>query len=158
MEGSNAEPLRIVPKPPSSEFFEICLVCAVSSFLAESAVPPTPFLFSLASILLASEAFLIPNSCPCPTSPGLSTATKLAVTLLTGRLCADTSGSTGDRSRLGGDVERVSPALFSNIARRFRTPPEAAVEDMTAAGTLAESRHGKSQWLQSRRPPVEWVK
>lgn len=69
-----------------------------------------------------SLVFLNPHSCPCPASLGLSTAIKLALTLLTGLLLIETSDSAGDLPPLGGDVDR-SVALFSNIARRLRTAP-----------------------------------
>jgi len=88
----------------------------------------------LPDIMDTSLAFLNPHCCPCPASPRLSTATKLALTLLTGLLEIDGSDSAGDRPRLGGDVDK-SELLFSNIARRFRTPPApelALLADMTA--------------------------
>ena len=40
-----------------------------------------------------------------PFSPGRSTATKLALTLLTGLLPLENSEGFGDRPRLGGDVD-----------------------------------------------------
>lgn len=81
--------------------------------------------------LLTSLAFLRPHCGGCPRSPGFSTATKLALTLLTGLLFPETAELLGDRPLLGGDVE-WSPFLFSNIARRFRTPP-ALLADITAS-------------------------
>ncbi len=72
-----------------------------------------------------SLAFLKPHCCPCPASLGLSTATKLALTLLIGLLGSEASEFAGERPRLGGEVDEVdvSVVLVSNIARRFRTPP-----------------------------------
>ena len=91
--------------------------------------------FSLTSaILLTSLAFLKPHGCPDVMSEGLSTATKLALTLLTCLLLPELMEPLGDRPRLGGDVDR-SP-LFSNIARRFRTPPLPEFTDMTARKVL----------------------
>ena len=87
--------------------------------------------FSFASaILLTSLAFLKPHCCPDVNSPGRSTATKLALTLLTGLLFPELTEPLGDRPRLGGDVDWSAP-LFSNIARRFRTPPLPVFADMT---------------------------
>lgn len=95
------------------------------------------FASSLTSaILLTSLAFLNPHCCPEePRSLGRSTATKLARTLLTGRLGIEDSDAEGDLPRLGGETGGSLP-LFSNIARRLRTPPLLEVrltEDMAAS-------------------------
>ena len=94
--------------------------------------------------LLTSLALLKPSIGAPPFSPGRSTATKLALTLLTGLLLFEISEGLGDRPRLGGEVE-WSLALFSNIARRFLTPPLPEFADMTgqAQDKLAiEHRYG----------------
>lgn len=52
---------------------------------------------------------------------------KLARTLLTGRLWSGVSELAGERPRLGGEADRSSDGLFSNIARKFLTPPMAEV-------------------------------
>ena len=78
-------------------------------------------------MLLTSLAFLRPH-CE-PVSPGFSTATNDALTLLTGLELAEVTESESERPLLGGDVE-CSLFLVSNIARRFRTPP-AGLVDMT---------------------------
>jgi len=88
-----------------------------------------------ADTLLTSLAFRRPHCGACPGSPGFSTATKLVRTLLTGLLFSEASVSSGDRPRLGGDVDWSLEALFSNIARRFLTP-EALFEDMTVEDTV----------------------
>ena len=83
--------------------------------------------------LLTSLAFRKPHWCACPGCPGFSTAMKLARTLLTGLLLSELSVSNGDLPRLGGDVDCSLAALFSNIARRLRTP-DPLFEDMTGEG------------------------
>lgn len=107
-----ADPFRMVPKPPcSSAPFEVGL---------GSGTDWTPFLitggFSVISLsttafscippmLLTSLALLRPSIVGPPFSPGLSTATKLARTLLTGLLVLENSDGFGERPRLGGDVD-----------------------------------------------------
>ena len=90
-------------------------------------------------MLLTSLVFLKPHCCADIVSPGLSTATKLALTLLTGLLLPELAELLGDRPRLGGDVDWSGP-LFSNIARRFRTPPLPVFADMTARNVSVEVR------------------
>ncbi len=50
--------------------------------------------------------------------------------LLTGLELADATESDGDRPLDGGELDWSLVDLFSNIARRFRTPP--ALADITA--------------------------
>ena len=106
------------------------------NFLREVSSVEFPF---TPDILLTSLAFRNPHCGACPGCPGFSTATKLARTLLNG-LTFSESVSSGDRPRLGGDVDWSLEALFSNIARRFRTP-EALFEDMTVGGTKSQHLH-----------------
>jgi hypothetical protein len=87
--------------------------------------------------LLTSLAFRRPHCGVCPGCPNFSTAIKLARTLLKGLVFSELSVPSGDRPRLGGDVDWSLEALFSNIARRFRTP-EALFEDMTVEGTKGQ--------------------
>jgi hypothetical protein len=147
-EGSNAEPFSMTPKPPSTAAgFRVipsapppvdgpptplvspsadgrCSRLLVSrSWAVFDAAVPSSCALSMSAIAPTSLAFLSPHCRTCPASAGRSTATKLALTLLTGRLEREASEPTGDRPRLGGDVDVVrSLVLFSNIARRFRTP------------------------------------
>lgn len=51
-----------------------------------------------------------------------STATKLARTLDSGRAADEWSDPAGERPRDGGDVDMLLTLLFSNFARRPRTP------------------------------------
>ena len=87
--------------------------------------------------LLTLLAFRRPHCGAWPGCPGFSTAIKLALTLLKGLVFSELSVSSGDRPRLGGDVDWSLEALFSNITRRFRTP-EALFEDMTVEGTKGQ--------------------
>lgn len=127
---SNGEPFSITPRSSRAVcsvaiavFRDVILLTGDSSIF-----PFTP------ETLLTSLAFRKPHCGACPGCPGFSTATKLARTLLNGLLFSEFSVSSGDRPRLGGDVDWSLEALFSNIARRFRTP-EALFEDMTVEGT-----------------------
>ena len=166
MGSSKSEPFRILPSPPSAGSVGALSAGAaafgggdarsVSSSLAfVFGMGPSSALFAVLSsfspasaMLLTSLAFLNPNRGAWPGSPGLSTATKLALTLLTGLLLLETSDKLGDRPRLGGDVDWSPLALFSNMARRFRTPPPpelTAAADMTAEGEIScRSRTWKS--------------
>ena len=56
------------------------------------------------AMLETSLVFLSPQICPSAVSPGLSTATKLARTLLTWRLF-DVSEGVVERPRLGGEPD-----------------------------------------------------
>ena len=77
-------------------------------------------------------------------SDGLSTATKLFLTLLTGLLFPDVIELFGERPRLGGEVD-WSVCLVSNIARRFRTPLLAGVADMTTRKALVSGLYRNVQ-------------
>jgi hypothetical protein len=102
-------------------------------------------------MLVTSLAFRSPHCGACPGCPGLSTATKLARTLLTGVLVSEFSASNGDLPRLGGDVDWSLEALFSNIARRFRTPEE-LLEDMTVRQEQSQRlQRGKHRSREVRR-------
>lgn len=130
-------PLSTVPFSAGASFsgLGVSSTCAVPpatgvlSVVAESAIE-----FSLfSSWLLMSLALRRPSMDAPPFTPGFSTATKLALTLLTGLLLLDISEGFGERPRLGGEVD-WSLALFSNIARRFLTPLFPELADMTATG------------------------
>ena len=139
---SNDDPLMIAPMPPSiasldiwgelgiGALWDMIVVDSVDVLLCEGSSPLGPPSVT-STTLLTSLAFLRPHCGGCPRSPGFSTATKLALTLLTGLLFPETAELLGDRPLLGGDVE-WSRFLFSNIARRFRTPP-ALLADITAS-------------------------
>lgn len=91
--------------------------------------------------------------CCRPTSSGLSTDTKLALTLLTGLLEVEEAEVWyGDRPRLGGEVERVV-CLVSKMARRFLTPEEVEVAgvvpvDMTGGPSQQMSRMKKPRAIE----------
>ena len=84
-------------------FFESGSVFMVEVF---SMFPPSVIAFScMPPRLLTSLALLRPRIGGPPFSPGRSTATKLARTLLTGLLLLETSEALGERPRLGGEVD-----------------------------------------------------
>lgn len=108
---ANADPFKISPNPPCVD-----PLCGCPSFLdssnedislargrrsGEKAAVEEVSLFS--SLLLRSLVLRSPSMGGAPFSPGLSTATKLALTLLTGLLPFENSEGFGDRPRLGGD-------------------------------------------------------
>lgn len=104
--------------------------------------------------LLTSLAFRRPHCGAWPGCPGFSTAIKLARTLLRGLAFSELSVPSGDRPRLGGDVDWSVEALFSNITRRFRTP-EALFEDMTVEGATGQRllvmRKGQGDHIEKER-------
>jgi hypothetical protein len=103
-------------------------------------------IFITSAIIPTSLAFLSPHCWPCPASAGRSTATKLALTLLTGRLESEASEPAGDRPRLGGDVDVAgSPVLFSNIARRLRTPV-LLLANMTVRFVVSQRQRVREAW------------
>jgi hypothetical protein len=110
---ANADPFKIVPSPPfvdplcdcssivgpSNEdiFLEAARLSGNQTAVVE---------FSLfSSRLLTSLGLRRPSMGALPFSPGRSTATKLALTLLTGLLPLEIYEGFGDRPRLGGDVD-----------------------------------------------------
>lgn len=127
------------PLTPSSALFVFCGCMNGSSLVDATSVPGCFPIFPVSTIassfallssrLLTSLALRRPRMGAPPFSPGLSTATKLVRTLLTGLLWFEISDGLGERPRLGGDVD-WSVALFSNIARRFLTPPLPELADM----------------------------
>ena len=104
-EVSNSEPFKMLPSPAC--VFSSAAFCWGSGsgslctpFNCESEFDglPAPFIKGPSSIsrlmsamAITSLIFLNPQCCPSSVSPGLATATKLARTLLTGRLCIDAS-------------------------------------------------------------------
>lgn len=117
----------MLPNPPSwaggLSVTEVATALVLLSFAAGlSVVSVSMTTFScMPPRLLTSLALRRPRIAGPPFSPGLSTATKLARTLLTGLLPLENSEGFGERPRLGGEVD-WSLALFSNMARRFLTP------------------------------------
>ena len=111
---SKADPFSILPKPPSIvPLFDI-FFCEASGPKSEgdlvverfSRIPPSETACSwMPPRLLTSLALRRPRIGPEPFSPGRSTATKLARTLLTGLLLLESSEGLGDRPRLGGEVD-----------------------------------------------------
>ncbi|ERR1712000_593202 len=86
------------PEPSSEDIF-----LGTARLSGEKAAVVEFSLFS--SRLLTSLALRRPSMGAPPFSPGRSTATKLALTLLTGLLPLEISEGFGDRPRLGGDVD-----------------------------------------------------
>lgn len=111
VEHSNGEPFSMNPKPPSNsaDFRGVVstsslgtnpplpLICSCADECSTpfadpwfgvvvDCVVPSNCCLLISAIVPTSLAFLSPHCWPCPASPGRSTATKLALTLLTGRL------------------------------------------------------------------------
>lgn len=142
-EASNADPFNMIPSPSCvvslvavcrsggsallcTPFDRACPVGVLETLLTKEIFSSSCF---VSAMVVTSLALRNPQCCPSSVSSGLSTTTKLARTLLTGRLWTDASERAGDCPRLGGEAGRSSDGLFSNIARRFLTPP---VPDMSA--------------------------
>jgi hypothetical protein len=155
-EASNADPFRILPSPPfvvssaaplpggTSECLWVPFTWVKGSGLLE--VPftkkPLPSSCLVSDMTVTLLALLKPQCCPSPISLGLSTATKVARTLLTGRLWIDASERAGDRPRLGGEADRSSECWFSNIARRFLTAP---LPELPVLGDMSADRGSDQQ-------------